>query len=110
MAAKHQRHAEIPVSPEAATHRLAQALQALPRSRRLTVAPPWVTVKIGMSLWSWGESVTAHVQTVPGRGCFVTVRSVSAINLVDWGINRRNVETVLSWIMPAAAPNAQRSY
>jgi hypothetical protein len=98
--AKHEQQVQIPVSPEAVTQRLYEAMASLKGASPPLVQGQWVTTNLGMSAMSWGERVSAHVQAAPG-GSVVTVRSVSAFALVDWGKNKKNVGKVLAWIVPA---------
>jgi hypothetical protein len=67
----------------------AQALRSRPAAGAL--AARW-----GVSVWSWGEIMTCWVWQT-GEQSVVHVRSESTIRttLVDYGKNRRNVETIL---------------
>ena len=102
MGDRYERQVELPIPPQEAIHRLYGALGSLPRASGLRVDGPWVSAHIGMSFLSWGEHVAAHVQAVPGR-CLVTVRSKSDFALIDWGKNKKNVETVLARVAPPPA-------
>ncbi|MGB9377163.1 MAG: hypothetical protein WCB04_06580 [Mycobacteriales bacterium] len=99
--AAYERQVEVVMSPDEAMHRLFNALGSLRGAGQPRVNVPWVTTEIGPSLWSWGESVSACVQPGPGR-CLLTVRSKSAFALVDWGRNKKHVETALSRLYPPA--------
>jgi hypothetical protein len=101
--AQHERQVQIAASPQDVTSRLFQSLGSLAGASPPFVQGQVVSTSIGTSMLSWGERVTAHVQAVPS-GCVVTVRSASNFALFDWGKNKRNVEQVLAWIVPSAAP------
>lgn len=104
--AKYERQVEVAMPPEEAMHRLYGALGSLKGAGPPRVDGPWVTTTIGMSAWSWGETVSAYVQPGPGR-CLLTVRSNSAFALVDWGKNKKNVERALARLhQPPPAPAA----
>ncbi len=86
--------------PEEAIHRLHGALGSLKGASPPRVNAGAVVTAIGMSSFSWGETVEAFVQPGPGR-CLVTVRSKSAFALIDWGKNKKNVEHALAQLQPA---------
>jgi len=91
--------------PEEAMRRLYGALGSLPGASQPRVDGPWVTTSIGVSVWSWGETVSACVQPGPGR-CLLTVRSNSVFALVDWGKNKKNVEGALAQLsQPPPSPH-----
>jgi len=97
--AQHEQRIEIAGSPQEVTQRLFHALGSLPGASPPLVQGPSISTNLGTSMMSWGERVTAHVQPGP-QGCLVTVRSVSAFALVDWGRNKKNVNAVLSRLAP----------
>jgi len=96
------------MSPEEAMHRLYAALGSVPKASRPQVDGPWIKTSIGMSIWSWGETMVGHVQPGPGR-CMVTIRSNSAVTmtLFDWGKNQKNVEAALTQLTQLARMQPQ---
>lgn len=93
--ANYERQVEVVMPPEEAMHRLYGVLASLPGASQPRVDGAWIITNIGVSMWSCGETVTAYVQPGPGR-CLLTVQSKSAFTLVDWGKNKKNVETALA--------------
>lgn len=49
-----------------------------------------ITFKVGMSLWSWGETFTVRVTSNNSNETLVEVGSVSN-QLIDWGKNNQNI-------------------
>ncbi len=101
--ASHEQRIEIAASPQDLTQRLYYALAALPGATMPVVQGPWVSTRIGMTMMSWGERVTALVQPGP-HACLVTVKSTSTFALIDWGRNKRHVTEVLSRIAAPLPP------
>jgi len=83
------------MSPDEAIHRLYGILGTMPRAKQPRVEQGWVWTKMGWSAASRGETRGGFVEPGPGR-CLITVRSISNFALIDWGVNRRNVEAVLN--------------
>jgi uncharacterized protein (DUF1499 family) len=89
---------ELAMSPDEAIHRFYGILCSLPRASPPCVEGASVWTNIGPSIWSWGETVGAHIEPRPGR-CLITVRSTSTFAFIDWGVNKRNVDTVLNRVI-----------
>lgn len=49
-----------------------------------------ITFKVGMSLWSWGETFTVRVTSNNSNETLVEVGSVNN-QLIDWGKNNQNI-------------------
>ena len=101
--AQYEQQVELAMSADEAVHRLYGAISSLRGAGPPQVEGPWVTTQIGMSGFSWGETVAAYVQPGPDR-CWVTVRSKSDFALVDWGKNKKNVQTVLDHMLQPPPP------
>ncbi|MFC0100989.1 DUF1499 domain-containing protein [Micromonospora marina] len=98
-----EEEAFIPVAPAEAMERLKDALQALGRVKSAKVmAGNSISVKTGISIKSWGETVTGSVGPA-SDGTVVHVRSQSRVRttLIDYGRNRQNVKQVIEMIQVA---------
>lgn len=88
-------------------------LNAIPTVPKMTVgqADPSsgrIQVNKGFSMKSWGEDITVDVfQPTPGQST-VRVHSQVKAQLVDWGVNKANVEAILGAVSQAlgVAPQA----
>ncbi|SEM40565.1 hypothetical protein [Rhodococcus maanshanensis] len=61
------------------------------------VAPTTLRAKTKLSLASWGEEVSVDVQQAPtGSVVTVTSRSRAGLQVIDWGVHRRNIDTVFA--------------
>lgn len=101
--ASYERQVELVISPDEAIHRLYGVLGSLNGAAPPRVEGPWVTTQIGISAFSWGETVAACVSPGPGR-CLITIRSKSAFALIDWGRNKKHVETALARLQHPPPP------
>ncbi len=57
-----------------------------------------------MTNLSWGERIHVVTATYPGGGTQVAVESKLVFGFVDWGRNRRNVESVLASLDQTLGP------
>jgi Protein of unknown function (DUF1499) len=88
----------LPLPPAAALDRAADALRRVGARRvRATAAEGRATGRRRTSRVSWGEDITVTVQPLSDGSSRVTVRSDGwpFQPLVDWGVNRRNVEAMV---------------
>ncbi len=70
-----------------------------------------VTVKSGMTLLSWGETIPMTLHDTPSGGTLVRIVSALNFGLVDWGKNRQNIEVIMNNLalnLRAQAPAAAR--
>ncbi|HWC32889.1 MAG TPA: hypothetical protein VG709_07155 [Actinomycetota bacterium] len=79
------------------------AQRAIPTIKRMRVkqadaASGRLVVTKGMTLKSWGEDVSIVVEDDGPDGSRVRVASRVKAQLMDWGTNRQNVESVLDAI------------
>lgn len=88
--------AEFSGAREAVLARARKAALQIHRSHIQTSTDEAVEVTVGMSFKSWGEVVriTAQEDGQMTR-LYIESRSKVAMTLIDWGKNRRNVQTVL---------------
>lgn len=87
----------VPTGVEVTVDRLRGVLEGLDGAERSTVPDERsISVRTRVSLWSWGERVTCTIASAHG-GFVVRVESKSLIptTLIDYGVNRRNVERVV---------------
>ena len=68
------------------------------RVRNVDPANGRIDVTKGVSLKSWGESITVDVQEAGPNESTVRVGSRVRAQLVDWGVNKQKVDTVLNAI------------
>lgn len=59
-----------------------------------------IKARVGMSLWSWGENVTIALTAESDTDTSMIISSNPAfkLTLVDYGKNRRNINTLLAAI------------
>jgi hypothetical protein len=96
MGSRAHTEAEFWGTREALLARAQESALRIHRSHLRTSTDEAVEVVVGMSLRSWGEVVRITARE-HGQVTLLHIESRSrvAITLVDWGKNRRNVETVL---------------
>jgi uncharacterized protein (DUF1499 family) len=68
------------------------------RLRRLERDPGVVIARTKISFKSWGEDIRVEVRSEVPQSATVVIssRSVLKTTLIDWGVNRRNVEQLHS--------------
>jgi hypothetical protein len=66
-----------------------------------------VNLSVGMSFWSWGENVTVKVTETAPRQTWLQVVSSSKFGLDAAGRNKRNVDTLMSWVSQALTAGPQ---
>jgi hypothetical protein len=68
------------------------------RLRRLERDPGVVVARTKISFKSWGEDIRVEVTSEVAQSATVVIssRSVLKTTLIDWGVNRRNVEQLHS--------------
>ena len=59
-----------------------------------------IKARVGISLWSWGENVTISLNAESDTDTSLVISSnpVFKLTLVDYGKNRRNINTLLAAI------------
>jgi hypothetical protein len=60
------------------------------------VASCTMTISVGISWKSWGESIALKVVDVADDKCVVKLLSASDMALIDWGKNRDNIDKITS--------------
>jgi hypothetical protein len=66
-----------------------------------------LNLSVGMSALSYGENVTIKVTETAPRQTWLQVISASKLGLDIWGRDKRNVDTLVSWVSQAlGAPQA----
>jgi hypothetical protein len=68
--------------------------------------PRGISAKTRASMSGWGESVTAIIEAVEPEGTIVTIysESVNPLGLLDWGINKHNVQKLITQVGWRLAP------
>jgi hypothetical protein len=87
----------VPAHAKMTVDRLKTVLQGVERAKRPSVIDDRrVSVRTKVSWRSWGERVTCVIEPAEG-GHMVWVESLSSVpsTLIDWGVNRHNVEQVI---------------
>ena len=64
------------------------------RLRRLQRDPDAVVARTKISLLSWGDDIRVEVTSEASQSAAVAISSQSVLKttIIDWGVNRRNVE------------------
>jgi hypothetical protein len=71
------------------------------------ISPTTLRAKAKISVLSWGEEVTLDVQPAPiGSAVTVTSRSTAGLQVVDWGVHRKNIDTVFNSLAQALSAAA----
>jgi hypothetical protein len=97
MAKSYEREITMPEPAVDVFFRLQQALHGTRGIRDVQIIGDGaLAARWGMTFWSWGEIMTCRVWQT-GEQSVVHVRSECTLRtiVVDWGKNRRNVETIL---------------
>lgn len=97
-------HCNTQLSLPAAKHddvhaRVQHALASL-RWRIKQDDPARIVAAAGVSLWSWGETVSIDV--LPDHTLAITSKCVLPTQCLDWGKNRRNVEQLVAKLQAQA--------
>jgi hypothetical protein len=79
----------------------ADIIRARWRLRRLVRDPGAVAARTKTSFKSWGEDIRVEVTSELPQSATIVISSRSALKttLIDWGVNRRNVEQLHSEII-----------
>jgi hypothetical protein len=93
---------------EQAYPKVLEAIPTVPKMRVRTADPSTGRIEVNKKIsWkSWGEDIFVDVyQPTPGQTT-VKVRSEVKAQLVDWGVNKQNVQSILAAVSQAfgAAP------
>ncbi|MFV0533160.1 MAG: hypothetical protein ACK5MR_05850 [Cumulibacter sp.] len=101
MGRSHERQLTIPAPPEAVAQRAREVISRMPKVTGVIMTPPTVQAKVGMGALSWGEKITVTLQPIDG-GTGVHIRSQCAfpLQLVDYGKNKKNVESIAAGLAP----------
>lgn len=62
------------------------------------VVSGFISLNIGMSIWSWGEKMTITVTSVDANKAELTIQSASHMAVIDYGKNARNIEDLVQGI------------
>jgi hypothetical protein len=88
---------------EQAYPKVLEAIPTVPKMRVRTADPSTGRIEVNKKIsWkSWGEDIFVDVyQPVPGQTT-VKVRSEVKAQLVDWGVNKQNVQSILAAVSQA---------
>jgi hypothetical protein len=88
---------------EQAYPKVVEAIPTVPKMRVRTADPSTGRIEVNKKMgWkSWGENVFVDVfQPGPGQTT-VKVRSEVKAQLVDWGVNKQNVQSILAAVSQA---------
>ncbi len=87
--------------PKSAVFEAAQRALPTVKKMRIKAADPGagrIAASKGITFKSWGENVSVLVEEDGPDRCRVTVESRVKAQLMDWGANKQNVESVLNAI------------
>jgi hypothetical protein len=97
MAMSHESEAVFPQPRDRVYRALTEAIEEMPKLKVRDADPVrgHLDVAKAVSWRSWGEKITVDLSEPTAGQTRMKVRSAVRAQLVDWGVNRQNVETII---------------